>query len=150
MSLRGEFFAVTYDRQMQDREGRAPALRSNCSRHEAVTCWRSAAGPAQTCPSTARRQVPDHHRARSADVRRLERRAASSARTQGAARPAEDLPFDDDTFDVVGVDPGALRRRATSPGRCASCDGCSGPAVSCCSSSTFAPTTPSSPHARTA
>ena len=60
-------------------------------------------------------------------LRRLERKVREQGLRQGLARPAEDLPFDDDTFDVAvstlvlcGVDdqPRALRelRRVLRPG----------------------------------
>ena len=74
--------------------------------------------------------------------RRLERRAQELAPRRMVLRaPAEDLPFDDDSFDVA-VSTLVLCGVSDQPARCASSRGCCGPAVSCCSSSTFDPTTP--------
>ena len=132
MSLRGRFFAATYDRSDEEgREGRSDrhASGSSCP-GRGPRCSRSAAAPAPTWRTTARRvesltitepEVPD------AQAPGAPRPQPRRPPTLVLRAPAEDLPFEDDTFDTVvstlvlcGVDdqPRALReiRRVLRPG----------------------------------
>ena len=135
MSLRTRFFALTYDRQIAKTEAtglralREPLLAgAHCDVLEIgggtglnLPCY----GPAVTSLTITEPHPPM--------LRRLERRVAEAgAGRHGPAptvlrAPAEDLPFDDDSFDVAvstlvlcGVDdqPRALRelRRVLRPG----------------------------------
>src|SRR5689334_7715836 len=140
MSLRTRFFALTYDRQIAKTEAaglRAMRERLLAEAHGDVLEIGGGTGlnlpyygPAVTSLTITEPHPPM--------LRRLERRMAEAAAGQhgagqhGAAAtvlraPAEDLPFDDDSFDVAvstlvlcGVDdqPRALRelRRVLRPG----------------------------------
>ena len=130
MSLRGKFFAATYDRQMARTE--KAGLRSLRPRLLADAC-----GDALEIGGGTGANLPYYGRAVNSltitepevpMLRRLERRAREDAPHAVVLRaPAEDLPFDDDSFDVVvstlvlcGVSdqPRALRqlRRVLRPG----------------------------------
>ena len=130
MTLRTRFFAMTYDRQIARsekaglrafREGllagaQGDVLEIGGGTGANLTCYGSAVGSLTiTEPELAM-------------LRRLERKVGEQGRAAKVLRaPAEDLPFDDDTFDVAvstlvlcGVDdqPRALRelRRVLRPG----------------------------------
>jgi ubiquinone/menaquinone biosynthesis C-methylase UbiE len=121
MSLRGRFFAATYDRQIarSEKAGLA-ALRAGLLARAAGRVLEIGGGtganlvhygPAVESLTVTEPEVPM--------LKRLERRARAEAHQAIVLRaPAEDLPFEDDTFDVVvstlvlcGVDdqPRALR-----------------------------------------
>lgn len=130
MTIRSRFFAMTYDRQMAKTEKAGlAALREGLLAGAAgqvleigggtgtnLRCY----GPAVNSLTMTEPQPPM--------LRRLQRRAREHARAVRVLRaPAEDLPFDDHTFDTVvstlvlcGVDdqPRALRelRRVLRPG----------------------------------
>jgi ubiquinone/menaquinone biosynthesis C-methylase UbiE len=130
MALRTRFFAMTYDRQIARsekaglrafREGllagaQGDVLEIGGGTGANVPCY----GPAVESLTITEPQLPM--------LRRLERRVREQDRAIKVLRaPAEDLPFDDDTFDVAvstlvlcGVDdqPRALRelRRVLRPG----------------------------------
>ena len=132
MSLRTKFFALTYDRQMAGTEKaglRADREALLASAHGDVIeigggtganlpCY----GPAVTSLTITEPQPPMlRHLERAVRAHRLEAKVLRA--------PAEDLPFDDDSFDVAvstlvlcGVDdqPRALRelRRVLRPGGC--------------------------------
>lgn len=121
MSLRGKFFALTYDRMMKKAEKagltdlRAGLLAQAAGRVLEIGGGTGANlahyGPAVEFLTITEPEVPM--------LKRLERRVrAESPGTMVLRAPAEDLPFEDDTFDVVvstlvlcGVDdqPRALR-----------------------------------------
>ena len=121
MSLRGKFFAATYDRQMKSNEKAGlTALRTGLVAQAAGRVLEIGGGtgvnlahygPAVESLTITEPEVPM--------LRRLERRARAEAPETIVLRaPAEDLPFEDHTFDVVvstlvlcGVDdqPRALR-----------------------------------------
>jgi ubiquinone/menaquinone biosynthesis C-methylase UbiE len=130
MSLRGKFFALTYDRQMKkvEKAGLA-ALRHQLVAQAAGRVLEIGGGtganlahygPAVTSLTITEPEIPM--------LQRLERRLRAEAPgTMVLRAPAEDLPFEDDAFDVVvstlvlcGVDdqPRALReiRRVLRPG----------------------------------
>ena len=130
MALRTRFFAMTYDRQIARsekaglrafREGlladaQGDVLEIGGGTGANLPCY----GPAVESLTITEPQLPM--------LRRLERRVREQGRAIKVLRaPAEDLPFDDDTFDVAvstlvlcGVDdqPRALRelRRVLRPG----------------------------------
>jgi ubiquinone/menaquinone biosynthesis C-methylase UbiE len=130
MSLRGRFFAATYNRFMKGteeaglRDIRAGLLAQAVGRVLEIGGGTGANlahyGPAVTSLTITEPEVPM--------FKRLERRVRTEAPHAMVLRaPAEDLPFEDDTFDVVvstlvlcGVDdqPRALReiRRVLVPG----------------------------------
>jgi len=129
MSLRGKFFALTYDRQMKrvEKAGltdlRATLLAQAAGRVLEIGGGTGANlthyGPAVESLTITEPEVPM--------LRRLERRVRAEApKTTVLRAPAEDLPFEDDSFDVAvstlvlcGVDdqPRALRelRRVLRP-----------------------------------
>jgi ubiquinone/menaquinone biosynthesis C-methylase UbiE len=129
MSLRGRFFAATYNRCINGAEKagltdiRAGLLAQAAGRVLEIGGGTGANlahyGPAVTSLTITEPEIPM--------LKRLERRARAEApQTMVLRAPAEDLPFDDDTFDVVvstlvlcGVDdqPRALReiRRVLVP-----------------------------------
>ena len=129
MSLRGKFFAATYERQMKKSEKAGlTALRSGLLAQAGGRVLEIGGGtganlahygPAVESLTITEPEVPM--------LKRLERRVRAEApQTMVLRAPAEDLPFDDDTFDVVvstlvlcGVDdqPRALReiRRVLRP-----------------------------------
>jgi ubiquinone/menaquinone biosynthesis C-methylase UbiE len=130
MSLRTKFFALTYDRQMAKTEkaglhalrarllagASGDVLEIGAGTGANLPCY----GPGVTSLALTEPQPPM--------LRRLERAASAHGSAVTVLRaPAEDLPFDDHTFDVVvatlvlcGVDdqPRALRelRRVLRPG----------------------------------
>jgi ubiquinone/menaquinone biosynthesis C-methylase UbiE len=130
MSLRGRFFAMTYDRQMAkvDKAG-LRALREGLLAGASGQVLEIGAGTGANLPFygpaveslTLTEPEPPM-------FRRLERKTRAQAPLAKVLRaPAEDLPFEDDTFDVAvstlvlcGVDdqPRALRelRRVLRPG----------------------------------
>ena len=130
MSLRDRFFALTYDRMMKKTEKaglsdlRVGLLAQAAGRVLEIGGGTGANlahyGPAVESLTITEPEVPM--------LKRLERRARAEApQTMVLRAPAEDLPFEDDTFDVVvstlvlcGVDdqPRALReiRRVLVPG----------------------------------
>jgi ubiquinone/menaquinone biosynthesis C-methylase UbiE len=129
MSIRGKFFAATYDRQIK----RAEKAGLRALRHDLLAQASGRVlevgggtganlahyGPAVTSLTITEPEVPM--------LKRLERRVRTQETGVIVLRaPAEDLPFDDDTFDVVvstlvlcGVDdqPRAVReiRRVLRP-----------------------------------
>jgi len=129
MSLRGRFFAATYDRQMQKSEKAGlTALRAGLLAQAAGRVLEIGGGtganlahygPAVESLTITEPEVPM--------LKRLERRVrAEIPATMVLRAPAEDLPFEDNTFDIVvstlvlcGVDdqPRALReiRRVLVP-----------------------------------
>ena len=149
MALRTRFFAMTYDRQIAKcekaglrafREGllagaQGDVLEIGGGTGANLPCY----GPAVESLTFTEPQLPM--------LRRLERKVREQGRAAKVLRaPAEDLPFDDDTFDVAvstlvlcGVDdqPRALRelRRVLRPGG------------GSCSSSTCVPRTRAGPTA---
>ena len=130
MSLRSRFFAATYDRQMRRVEKAGLTdLRTELVSQAAGTVLEIGGGtganlahyrPAVTSLTITEPDV--------SMLKRLERQVSAQAPATMVLRaPAEDLPFEDDTFDVVvstlvlcGVDdqPRALReiRRVLRPG----------------------------------
>jgi ubiquinone/menaquinone biosynthesis C-methylase UbiE len=130
MSLRGSFFAMTYDRQIaKAEEAGLRALRhdllSAASGHVLEVGGGTGANLPYYGPAVESLTITEPEPAM---VRRLDRRARDQAPTAKVLRaPAEDLPFEDGTFDVAvstlvlcGVDdqPRALRqlRRVLRPG----------------------------------
>jgi ubiquinone/menaquinone biosynthesis C-methylase UbiE len=129
MNLRGKFFAATYERQIKKSEKAGlTALRAGLLAQAAGRVLEIGGGtganlahygPAVESLTITEPEVPM--------LKRLERRARAEAPATMVLRaPAEDLPFEDDTFDVVvstlvlcGVDdqPRALReiRRVLVP-----------------------------------
>jgi SAM-dependent methyltransferase len=156
MSLRTKFFALTYDRQMAKTE--KAGLRAFRERLLArasgdvleigggtganLPCY----GPAVRSLTITEPQPPM--------LRRLERnvRARRAGQRWPDARvlraPAEDLPFDDDSFDVA-VSTLVLCGVDDQPRRSASCVACCAPAAACCSSSTCGPVNQVRPACRT-
>jgi ubiquinone/menaquinone biosynthesis C-methylase UbiE len=130
MTLRARFFALTYDRQMArtERAGladfRARLLAGAAGRVLEIGGGTGASLPCYG-PSVEELTITEPQPAM---LRRLERRARQEAPAAQVLRaPAEDLPFEDGTFDVAvstlvlcGVDdqPRALRelRRVLRPG----------------------------------
>ena len=130
MTLRAKFFALTYDRQMAKTEQAGlRAFRQGLlagAKGQVIEIGGGTGanlpfyGPAVEALTMTEPELPM--------VRRLERKAREHAPAAKVLRaPAEDLPFDDDTFDVAvstlvlcGVDdqPRALRelRRVLRPG----------------------------------
>ena len=130
MTLRTKFFALTYDRQMAKTEQAGlrafrQGLLAGAKGHVIEIGGGTGAnlpfyGPAVEALTMTEPEVPM--------VRRLERKVREQAPATKVLRaPAEDLPFEDDTFDVAvstlvlcGVDdqPRALRelRRVLRPG----------------------------------
>jgi ubiquinone/menaquinone biosynthesis C-methylase UbiE len=130
MTLRAKFFALTYDRQMAKTElAGLRAFRQGLlagAKGQVIEIGGGTGanlpfyGPAVGALTLTEPELPM--------VRRLERKAREHAPAAKVLRaPAEDLPFDDDTFDVAvstlvlcGVDdqPRALRelRRVLRPG----------------------------------
>ena len=130
MSLRGKLFAMTYDRQMARVEKAGlRALRQSLLAAAAGHVLEIGGGTGANLP-IYRPEVESLTitEPETAMVRRLERRVREQASQAKVLRaPAEDLPFEDDTFDVVvstlvlcGVSdqPRALRqlRRVLRPG----------------------------------
>jgi SAM-dependent methyltransferase len=130
MSLRGRFFAATYDRQIAKTE--KAGLRE--SRRQLIA---TATGDVLEIGAGTGANLPFYGNGvtsltvtepEAPMLRRLERRAADEAPHATILRaPAEDLPFDDDTFDVavstlvlcgVSDQPRSLRqlRRVLRPG----------------------------------
>jgi ubiquinone/menaquinone biosynthesis C-methylase UbiE len=152
MSLRSKLFALTYDRQMAKVEkATLRALRESLLAAASGDVLEIGGGTGANLPyyrpegGSLTITEPD-----TAMMRRLERRAREQAPLAKVLRaPAEDLPFEDATFDVA-VSTMVLCGSATSRERCASSAGCCGPAGSCCSLSTSAPVIPGSPATRTA
>ena len=118
MGLRSRFFAATYDRQMRKVEkAGSPTCGGNCVSQAAGTVLEIGGGtganlahygPAVTSLTITEPDV--------SMLKRLERHVQRrGARGHGAAAPAEDLPFEDDTFDIGRLHPGALRRRRPAP-----------------------------------
>ena len=103
MTLRTRFFALTYDRQMAkvDRAG-LHAVRQDVLRHAHGDVLEIGAGTGTNLArygagvTSLTMTEPD-----ASMLRRLERKAATSPGTKVFRAPAEDLPFDDDSFDVV-------------------------------------------------
>lgn len=121
MTLRGRFFAATYDRQMAKVEKAGlRAHREALLRHAEKRVLEIGAGTggnlAYYGPAVASLTMTEPEPPM---LRRLERKVAANAPATTVLRaPAEDLPFDDDSFDTVvstlvlcGVDdqPRALR-----------------------------------------
>ena len=145
MTLRSRFFAMTYDRQIARAEKaglrayREGVLAGANGRVLEIGGGTGANlrfyGPAVESLTLTEPETPM--------LRRLERKVRTQAPAATVLRaPAEDLPFDDDTFDVA-VSTLVLCGGTTSRGRCGSCAGCCVPAASCCSSSMCVPPTPS-------
>jgi ubiquinone/menaquinone biosynthesis C-methylase UbiE len=130
MSLRGRFFAATYDRQMATTEAAGlGALREQVLANAAGDVVEIGGGTGANLSlygNDVRSLTVTEPEAPM--LRRLERRAAERAPQAMVLRaPAEDLPFDDDSFDVavstlvlcgVSDQPRALRelRRVLRPG----------------------------------
>jgi ubiquinone/menaquinone biosynthesis C-methylase UbiE len=130
MTLRGRFFAMTYDRQMAkvEKAGLRSHRQSLLSSAAGLVLEIGAGtggnlpfyGPAVESLTLTEPEIPM--------LRRLERKVRDQASTATVLRaPAEDLPFEDDTFDTAvstlvlcGTDdqPRALRelRRVLQPG----------------------------------
>ena len=82
--------------------------------------------------------------------KRLERRVAGEESTNLVLRaPAEDVPFEDCSFDTVSSPPWCSVASTTSLTRCVKFTGCFVPEASFCSESTGPPTTLRSPKNRT-
>jgi ubiquinone/menaquinone biosynthesis C-methylase UbiE len=130
MSLRARLFAMTYDRQMAKTEkAQLQALRQNLLAAAAGDVLEIGGGTGANLPwygpDVASLTITEPEPPM---VRRLERRARERAPLARVLRaPAEDLPFDDGTFDVavstlvlcgVSDQPRALRqlRRVLRPG----------------------------------
>jgi ubiquinone/menaquinone biosynthesis C-methylase UbiE len=130
MSLRAKLFAVTYDRLMASTErGGLAAIRRDLLSHAAGDTLEVGAGTGTNLafygPTTVQLSLTEPDPSM---LRRLEPRAAASGLPTKVLRaPAEDLPFDDDTFDTAvatlvlcGVDdqPRAVReiQRVLKPG----------------------------------
>ena len=130
MTLRTRFFAMTYDRQMAKTEkaglgGFRAGLLAGAAGHVLEIGAGTGANLPLYAPALESLTMTEPEPAM---VRRLERRVAEqSPATKVLRAPAEDLPFDDDTFDAAvstlvlcGVDdqPRALRelRRVLRPG----------------------------------
>jgi ubiquinone/menaquinone biosynthesis C-methylase UbiE len=104
VSIRAKFFAATYDRQMKkvERAG-LTALRQGLLAQSAGKVLEVGGGtgsnlahypPAVTSLTITEPEIPM--------LKRLERKVRAEAPSTVVLRaPAEDLPFDDDTFDVV-------------------------------------------------
>jgi ubiquinone/menaquinone biosynthesis C-methylase UbiE len=104
VSIRAKFFAATYDRQMKkvERAG-LTALRQGLLAQSAGKVLEVGGGtglnlahypPAVTSLTITEPEIPM--------LKRLERKVRAQAPSTVVLRaPAEDLPFDDDTFDVV-------------------------------------------------
>ena len=150
MSLRTKFFALTYDRQMAKTE--KAGLRVFRERLLArasgdVLEIGGGTGANLPCygPAVGSLTITEPH---APMLRRLERRAGEQRPSARILRaPAEDLPFDDHSFDVAvstlvlcGVD---------DQGRCGSYAGCCARAADSCSSSTCGPATRARPACRT-
>ena len=151
MSLRTKFFAMTYDRQIAGAEKaglRAFRERLLAGASGDVIEIGGGTGLNLSCYGSAVRSLTITE-PQPPMLRRLDR--AVHERRQDAKilrAPAEDLPFDDHSFDV------RCRRwscaaSTTSPGRCASYAGCCAPAAASCSSSTCGPMTRARPACRT-
>jgi ubiquinone/menaquinone biosynthesis C-methylase UbiE len=129
MSLRRKLFAAMYDRQMSRVEGAGlKDLRHALVAHAAGTVLEIGGGTganlAHYPPAVTSLTITEPD---ASMLKRLERRVAQTPSTMVLRAPAEDLPFDDDTFDVVvstlvlcGVDdqPRAVREisRVLRPG----------------------------------
>jgi ubiquinone/menaquinone biosynthesis C-methylase UbiE len=130
MTLRTRFFAMTYDRQMAKTEkaglaGFRDGLLAGAAGHVLEIGSGTGANLPFYRPAVESLTMTEPEPAM---VRRLEQRVAEQAPATRVLRaPAEDLPFDDDTFDVAvttlvlcGVDdqPRAVRelRRVLRPG----------------------------------
>lgn len=130
MTLRSKFFALTYDRQMAKTEqaglrGFRQGLLAGAKGQVIEIGGGTGANLPLYGPAVESLTMTEPEPAM---VRRLERKVREHASTARVLRaPAEDLPFDDDTFDMVistlvlcGVDdqPRALRelRRVLRPG----------------------------------
>src|SRR6516164_7300669 len=104
MSLRGKLFALTYDRQMAKAEkAQLGALRQSLLGAADGDVLEIGGGTGANLPfyrpGTGSLTITEPEPAM---VRRLERRAREQAPRATILRaPAEDLPFDDGTFDVV-------------------------------------------------
>ena len=130
MTLRSRFFALTYDRMIAKSEKAGlRALREELLAGAGGEALAIGAGTGADLPFLrARRRVAHDHGTRAADAAQAaEQGARAHASGDGAGAPAEDLPFEDDTFDVavstlvlcgVGDQPRALRelRRVLRPG----------------------------------
>jgi ubiquinone/menaquinone biosynthesis C-methylase UbiE len=130
VALRAKLFALTYDRLMASTErGGLAEIRRDLLAHAAGDTLEVGAGTGTNLafygPTTVHLTLTEPDPSM---LRRLEPRAAESGwPTKVLRAPAEDLPFDDDTFDTVvsvlvlcGVDdqPRAVReiRRVLKPG----------------------------------
>jgi ubiquinone/menaquinone biosynthesis C-methylase UbiE len=130
MSLRGQLFALTYDRQMAKAEkAQLGALRRSLLAVASGDVLEIGGGTGANLPfyrpGTGSLTITEPE---TAMVRRIERRARQQAAQATILRaPAEDLPFEDGTFDVavsalvlcgVSDQPRALRqlRRVLRPG----------------------------------
>lgn len=119
MSLRGKLFAVTYDRNMARVEKAGlRALRQSLLAVADGNVFEIGGGTGANLPfyrpeveslTITEPETPM--------VRRLERRVREQApRTKVLRAPAEDLPFEDCTFDARGVYLGALRSERPATG----------------------------------
>ena len=130
MSLRSRFFAATYDRQMRkvEKAGFTEMRRKLVSQATGAVLeigGGTGANLAHYRPAVTSLTITEPD---ASMLKRLERRVSAQAHSAMVLRaPAEDLPFENDTFDVVvstlvlcGVDdqPRALReiRRVLRPG----------------------------------
>src|SRR5262249_14918431 len=104
MSLRSKLFALTYDRQMAKVEkSTLRALRESLLAGASGDVLETGGGTGATLPfyrpEAGSRTIPERD---TAMLRRLERRAREQAPLATILRaPAEDLPFEDGTFDTV-------------------------------------------------
>jgi len=151
MSLRSRFFALTYDLSIAkvERAG-LRALRESLLANVAGRVLEVGGGTGANLPyygSTVESLVVTEPEPPM--LRRLERRVGEHTRPVTVLRaPAEDLPFEDDSFDAA-VSTLVLCGAATSRAPCASSGACFVPAAGSSSSSTCALTSPDLPGCRT-
>ena len=151
MTLRDTLFAMTYDRQIASTEKAGlRALRESL--------LAGVRGDVLEIGSGTGANLPLYHPALNSltmtephppMLRRLERKARDYAPAAKVLRaPAEDLPFEDSTFDVA-VSTLVCAASTTSHERCGNCGACCDPAAGWSSSSTSAPMIRARPGCRT-
>ena len=151
MTLRTRFFAMTYDRQIaKAEEAGLRALRTGLLAGATGRVLEIGSGTGANLPCYGRAvESLTMTEPQPPMLRRLQRKVREQAPDTKVLRaPAEDLPFEDGSFDVA-VSVLVLCGVTISPGHCGNCGGCSGPAASSCSSSMCVPATPASPISRT-